>query len=348
MKNGKPTIKEIAARTGVSIGTVHRAIYGKEGVGEETRKRILDEVARMNYQIDEAASSLKRKELNIAVVLPRPQGEERFYFRGIWEGIRQAAAEVGKYKVNFLYYESEYSMNHMSQELQQLFDSNLDEIDGLITLSDCDDSNEWIDRFHKRGVPVVLISSYGRMENYFCSIKVEHEKAGQLAAEYMRDACLAKPGKLLVLTGNKDIFSNRRYSDAFLEQMKTFDPSREIICVDGFGGDEIRERCEKIIETETIAGIFACNARNTYTICELLMNLQRKDIVLVGTDVFYELKLYFDSGIINASIYQYNLEQGSKAVQILYRYLASGSGERGREFLPIGLVMKSNSEFFMN
>lgn len=348
MKSGKPTIKEIAARTGVSIGTVHRAIYGKEGVGEETRKRILEEVERMNYHIDEAASSLKRKELNIAVVLPRPQGEERFYFRGIWEGIRQAAAEVGKYKVNFLYYESEYSMNQMAQELQQIYDSNLDEIDGLITLSDCEDSNEWIARFYKQGVTVVLISSYGRMENCFCSIKVEHEKAGQLAAEYMRDACFAKPGKLLVLTGNKDIFSNRRYSDAFLEQMKIYDPNREMICVDGFGADEIRERCTDIIEKENVAGIFACNARNTYTISGILMNLKKENIIFVGTDVFYELKPYFDNGIINASIYQYNREQGSKAVQILYRYLASGSRERGREFLPISLVMKSNSEFFMN
>ena len=348
MKSGKPTIKEIAARTGVSIGTVHRAIYGKEGVGEETRKRILEEVERMNYHVDEAASSLKRKALTIAVVLPRTQGEDRFYFRGIWEGVKQAAADLGKYKVEFRYFESEYSLDKMANELQRIYDTILDDIDGLITISDSEDSNEWIARFYKQGVTVVLVSSYGRVENYFCSIKVEHEKAGRLAAEYMRDTCSTRPGKLLVLTGNRDIFSNRRYADAFLTQMKEYDAGRGIICVDGFGYDEINGRCREILAGEQIAGIFACNARNTYTMCGILQDMGQEQVFFIGTDVFYELKPYFDRGVINASIYQYNREQGKRAVEILYQYLISGSRERGREYLPIGLVLRNNSEYFMN
>lgn len=348
MKSGKPTIKEIAARTGVSIGTVHRAIYGKEGVGEETRKRILEEVERMNYHVDEAASSLKRKTLTIAVVLPRTHGEERFYFRGIWEGIRQAAADLGKYKVEFRYFESEYSLDKMAMELQRIYDTILDDIDGLITISDNEGSNEWIARFYKQGVTVVLVSSYGRVENYFCSIKVEHEKAGRLAAEYMRDACSTREGKLLVLTGNRDIFSNRRYADAFLAQMREYDGERGMICVDGFGYEEINGRCRDILAQEQIAGIFACNARNTYTVCGILQDMGLESVFFIGTDVFYELKPYFDSGVINASIYQYNKEQGSRAVEILYKYLISGSRERGQEYLPIGLILKSNSEYFMN
>lgn len=348
MKSGRPTIKEIAARTGVSIGTVHRAIYGKEGVGEETRKRILEEVERMNYHVDEAASSLKRKVLTIAVALPRNHGEERFYFRGIWEGIRQAAANLGKYKVEFRYFESEYSLDKMAMELQRIYDTILDDIDGLITISDSEGSNEWIARFYKQGVTVVLVSSYGRVENCFCSIKVEHEKAGRLAAEYMRDICAAREGRLLVLTGNRDIFSNRRYADAFLAQMKEYDASRGIICVDGFGYDEINERCREILSQEHIAGIFVCNARNTYTVCGILQDMGLEKVFFIGTDVFHELKPYFDSGVINASIYQYNREQGSRAVEILYQYLISGSRERGQEYLPIGLVLGSNSEYFMN
>lgn len=348
MKNGKPTIKEIAARTGVSIGTVHRAIYGKEGVGEETRRRILEEVERMDYHVDEAASSLKRKVLTIAVVLPRTSGEERFYFRGIWEGIRLAAEDLGKYKVEFRYFESEYSLDRMAMELQQIYDTILDDIDGLITISDSEGSNEWIARFYKQGVTVVLVSSYGRVENYFCSIKVEHEKAGRLAAEYMHDACRLRAGKLLVLTGNRDIFSNRRYADAFLAKMREYDACREIICVDGFGYEEIDGRCRDILAREPIAGIFACNARNTYTMCGILQDMGQEDIFFIGTDVFYELRPYYDSGVINASIYQYNREQGVRAVEILYKYLISGSRERGQEYLPIGLVLKSNSEYFMN
>ena len=37
MENNKPTIKDIATIAGVSIPTVHKAIYGKPGVSEKTR-----------------------------------------------------------------------------------------------------------------------------------------------------------------------------------------------------------------------------------------------------------------------------------------------------------------------
>ena len=40
------TIKEIAAEAGVSTGTVHRALYGKKGLSEQTRQQILDLCAR--------------------------------------------------------------------------------------------------------------------------------------------------------------------------------------------------------------------------------------------------------------------------------------------------------------
>ncbi len=348
MKKNRPTIKEIAEKTGVSVGTVHRAIYGKEGVGEETRRRILEEVERINYHVDEVASSLKRKEMTIAVVLPKVQGEERFYFRGIWEGIRQAVEDIRKYKVNFLFYESEYGLNQLSKELQQVYDKKLDEIDGLITLSDCEESNEWISRFCRRGVSVVLISSYGAAEDCLCSIRVDHEKAGKLAAEYILMVCNGKPGKILIFTGDKNIFSNKRYVDSFIQKVQVDEPERELICIDGFGIEEVENNCRKILETEDISGIFSCNARNTYTVSKILNEMQRKDIIFVGTDVFYELESFFNEGILNASIYQYNKEQGKEAVEILYRYLVFGKKGQEREYLPIGLVLKSNKEFFMN
>lgn len=54
MEQKKVTLKEIAEKTGVSMATVHRAIYGKGGLSEETRKKIMDEVERSNYQLDES------------------------------------------------------------------------------------------------------------------------------------------------------------------------------------------------------------------------------------------------------------------------------------------------------
>ena len=44
------TIKDIAAEAGVSTGTVHRALYGKKGISDTVRHRILDICAAHDYQ----------------------------------------------------------------------------------------------------------------------------------------------------------------------------------------------------------------------------------------------------------------------------------------------------------
>ena len=51
----KVTTKDIAAKLGVSTATVHRAIYGKPGVGEKLRSKILKEVEAAHYVIDGTA-----------------------------------------------------------------------------------------------------------------------------------------------------------------------------------------------------------------------------------------------------------------------------------------------------
>lgn len=342
------TIKDIAAAAGVSIGSVHRAIYGKEGISDETRQRILEEVKRQNYRINPVASSLKRKTLNIAVVLPRPEGEERFFFRGIWDGIRQSVSSLEKFNVNFHFFESEYSLDKISQTLQYIYDTNADELDGLITISDDAKSNEWIARLHRRGISVVLLSSYSHADNYFCCIKVEHEKQGKLVAEYIHSVCQQTEGKILVLTGSEHIFSNKRYSDAFLSKMHEYEPQREILCVNGFGAQAITEQCIHLLRTEPIACIFSCNARNTYAMGKVLEQLGRNDITFVGTDVFYELKPFFDNHILNASIYQYTQEQGIRAVEVLYQHISTDTQERGQVTMPTGLILGSNYEYFMH
>ena len=348
MKNGRPTIKQIAEKTGVSIGTVHRAIYGKEGVGEETRKRILAEVEKMNFQIDAAASSLKRKAINIAVVLPKAKGEDQYYFRGIWKGIKEAAAELEKYKFHFIYIESEYRMDKIALELQTLYDTMLDDINGLITISDTSETNEWIARFYKQGVITVLISSYGRSENYFCSIKVDHKKAGKLAAEFLKTAIHKKEGRILVLTGNASLFSNQNYAGGFLEEIKNLGVENELRTIDGFGREDIEGRMRQLLKEEQIAAVFCCNARNTYVLCQLAEELKIRDVLLMGTDVFLDLQPYFESDILTACIYQSNKEQGKRAVEVLYQYLSTGSRNQGQEFVPIGLVMKGNYEYYIN
>ena len=74
------TIKDIARKTGTSVTSVHRALYGRAGISESLRHRILTEVERSNYQVDEAASLLRRKQYHIVVLLPKPGSVKNYLF----------------------------------------------------------------------------------------------------------------------------------------------------------------------------------------------------------------------------------------------------------------------------
>ena len=91
------TIKEIAAEAGVSTGTVHRALYGKKGLSEQTRQQILDLCARRGYRANSAASALKRSALRIAAAFPGPQEENSYFYGSVWHGFRRCMAELDAY-----------------------------------------------------------------------------------------------------------------------------------------------------------------------------------------------------------------------------------------------------------
>lgn len=69
MKSAKYGISDVAEMLGVSKSTVSRAINGKEGVGEELRKRVLDLVDEIGYKPNTIAQSLSRGRVNIVALI---------------------------------------------------------------------------------------------------------------------------------------------------------------------------------------------------------------------------------------------------------------------------------------
>ena len=67
---GKTTINDIAQSLGLSRNTISRALNGSEGIAEETRVRILEEAARLNYKMLGARKEMQaeNKKKNIMLV----------------------------------------------------------------------------------------------------------------------------------------------------------------------------------------------------------------------------------------------------------------------------------------
>lgn len=88
------TIKDIAQKANVSITTVSRVLNNKsKGVGEETRKKILDIVEEYNYVPNAVAKGLVTKKTNIlGLIIPDITNP---YYPEIAKGVEDTANEYG-------------------------------------------------------------------------------------------------------------------------------------------------------------------------------------------------------------------------------------------------------------
>ena len=66
-----PTIRDVARRAGVGVGTVSRVLNGSPQVREETRQKVLDAIQELNFSPNVAARQLSGgKTFTIGVVSP--------------------------------------------------------------------------------------------------------------------------------------------------------------------------------------------------------------------------------------------------------------------------------------
>ncbi|MEM7800815.1 MAG: LacI family DNA-binding transcriptional regulator [Chloroflexota bacterium] len=93
------TIREVAEKAGVSIGTVSRALNNKNGVGDQTRQRIIEVSRELGYSPNRRVPDAAPETLHVGVLiapLPYPPLSDPFYsmvVQGVVSGLK--AAQVG-------------------------------------------------------------------------------------------------------------------------------------------------------------------------------------------------------------------------------------------------------------
>lgn len=356
MEQRKITLKDIAQASGYSLVSVHRAMNNKEGVSKEVKQKILKVADDLGYTTNYVASALKRRQVNIAIVLPESDNSGKYYFKYFWKGYNDYKDEIAGYNLNITEYTFPINGSAGTEEqiriLNDLYKNFGNNLDGLLTSPNANDSQIQclLSQFSGRGVSIVLLDNDIKNCGRLCCIAPNDKNTGRLAAELMNMVLSEKKGTILVAAGDMNSLSHKLNADGFEEYFIENNSNIKIKRVqDPYKPEASYEQMLECFKNDNnIIGAYSTRARNTIPMCEALIDSGRtNEIFAVGSDLFPESKDMLNSGILKAIVYKNPYQKGYLGFKVLFEHLIKGIEPKNEAaFVPISIIMKNNIKFF--
>lgn len=345
MAEKKPTIYDLAESLNISVGTVYRALHNTGRISAVTKQRVLEKAAEMNFKLNQTAQALSRSPITIGVILCCPVAP---FLDEIHAGISYEFAALSRYNV--------YS------DIRVMPPMNADECPELIS--------EYLLEFKEKGyagiilflsgshhkcagalevmeeadIPMVCLINDIPMKNRKCFITADGYCAGRIAAEMLSMSCARQ--RIAILTGDSSIHIHRQNLSGFMAEA-----GNDLFAVtDVYEHQDRPERVEQqLIEIfrhqPAYQGLYITSA-SSITACPLLMDINRnRQVKVIATDLFPQIKVPLDEGVVTATIFQNPFLQGRKAVTSIYSYLQNEEPGETVKIAP-QIVMRSNISLY--
>ena len=344
---GRVTLKTIAAESGVSIGTVARALNNQDGVNGETRRMILDIAERMRYRPNKLAGALARKKLlHIGVVYPEVS---RDFYELICNGVCNAADELEDFGVTV---ESiRYETHNPDVEYEALNALDLSKFDGLAINSAGPAIEGFIDRISDTGLPVITFNTDAANSSRLFFIGSNSRQSGMMSAE-MLATLMNYSGKVAVLGDFARTSPFIERFGGFCEFTQLNYPNIQIFPCAQASSDAADMSCrlvDQLTLIPDITGVFCTGYTSTNAAVDALVSLGRDDVKVVGYDVTTKTAQAIRENRVHALIFQDPFQQGYKAAQLLARHLLEGYlPQKPCLYIENRIVMKSNLDTYHN
>lgn len=173
--SSRPTIKQVSELAGVSFKTVSRVLNNEKHVGEDTRRRVQDAMAALNFRPSAAARMLAgSRSFQIALLYDNPSPHYIFHLQA---GAQDRCEELG-YRLLLQPVDSD------AKDLARRVEGLIDEarLDGLILSPPVTEAAPLLDALVARGVPFVRVSP-GKRPGASLAVAMDDEAAvGEVVA----------------------------------------------------------------------------------------------------------------------------------------------------------------------
>lgn len=353
MAQENPTLKDLAQLLGVSATTVHRALQGKEGVGEEMREKVRRAAAEIGYRSNFMASTLKRGSPRIAVAFPEPTLENRYFSRNLWQGARRFLDSVSEFGVEVVEQPFPFHGKGSGDALRRLWEEYGERLDGVVTLAVSHAQTAFfLEKLAEKSIPVALVGGDLHRDHRLCAVLSADEMAGGLAAELLTAFRPADTRRKIILTGNlleemglQDQYDNIRGFEDFIREHA---PDTVLLPAFATESTDIEGRLHDLLTEHPDAdAIYSSSARHTIQMCRAAQAVQAMgragSLSLVGSDSFRESRELLRQGALTAIIDKKVARQSYLATQALFNHIVKGEYSAGSALrVRPAVLMRSN------
>jgi LacI family transcriptional regulator len=327
------TIRDVAKRAGVGVGTVSRVLNNNPAVSDGTRRKVLAAIDELSYTPNPSARRLSLgKTLSIAVIVPfftRPAFVERL--RGVEYALSQSEYDLILFNV-----ETTVERDIYFRELPRR-----ERVDGLLVISLSPPNGE-VNYLLQAEVPTVLIDAYHPSLDH---VVIDDVAGGRLATQHLIDLGHGKIGLVSDPLVNPFNFVSSRdryqgYRQALAEAGISFRP--EYHRQAPHGREEARQMATNLLSLpDRPTAIFATSDTQAVGVLEAAQNMGLtvpEDLSVIGYDDI-EMAEYLHLTTIRQPLFALGIE----AVELLLDSIASPPVAPRRVLLPIELVARGTT-----
>lgn len=335
------TLRGIAEKAGVSIGTVDRVIHGRSRVAKETRDRILALIEESGYTPNPIARHLKlNKKHSFAVITPS-LNEDSGYWRHAFAGMQKAQKELAAFGVNIKRFEYNRYNRQSFEKVVSMFEP--ENYSGLLIAPILPEESFALLSALPPEYPVVFFDA--QLLNYHPLSQIGQNafKSGVLAGRLLEAFSERKGPYVIASTHHEDLHIKKRI-DGFLSYFNN--KSYTIEMREGFD-IEHKEQSEALVhqicsDFPYIDGIFVTNA-SVHGIAAAINNRHMQHhVCVVGYDLVAANVDQLREGTIDCILSQRQDLQGYQGIYQLYRRILLGQEVEKIIEMPIDIYVKEN------
>jgi LacI family transcriptional regulator len=314
----RATIKMIAERAGVSIGTVDRVLHNRPYVKPEVRERVLQVMEELDYHPNRMASALALSGTSRRFAVVQP----------IWEGYvgEAIAAGVTKFReerrdYNLSVTVRTYHQGRTAECLQHLEELETEGVQGIaLCASDCPAVRRALTELSHHRIPVVTFNSDIAEGERLCFVGEDAHRAGRLAGE-IASKFLGTGDQVLLVYAGPEYAGHKGRADGFLDRLEEV----------GFPREGVRVAATHENYQETFDAVAAALAEEPRLKCIYMANqsvqacaeaLRQAGLAgkvrLVAHDNSPEIRALLREGVLDFTIDQNLSYQTRKALSVLF------------------------------